>query len=142
MFRSTHTASAVSSAAPIFLRRSPRSLNSDSRGNRNCTAISFTVFPEAKLRSKMDSSVVNLVAHPAPPGLAPCPFPAKLPIQCGFGALALFSAALTSVVFTASCVGIVPPLTLKRRNVSAELQFTLRDEGPRHTYLPINRLNR
>jgi hypothetical protein len=115
MFRSTHTASAVSSVAPVFLRRSPSSRNNDSRGNRNCPAISFTVFPEAKLRSKIDSSVVNRAANIAPAGLAPCPFPAELPVQCGFGALALFIAALTSSVFNASRVGIVPPLTLKRR---------------------------
>jgi hypothetical protein len=50
------------------------------------------VFPEAKLRSKIDSSVVNRVADTAPAGLAPCPFPAELPVQCGFGALALFIA--------------------------------------------------
>src|SRR4029077_18494138 len=87
IFRSTHTASAVSSAAPVFLRRSPSSRNNDSLGNRSCPAISFTVFPVARLRSQIDSSAVNRAANPGTAGLALCLSPDELPAQCGFGAL-------------------------------------------------------
>jgi hypothetical protein len=107
MFRSTHTANAVSSATPIFLRKSPSNRNNDSLGNRNCPAISFTVLPVARLRSKIDSSAVKRAPHPIPAGFVPSPLPTELPTQCGFAALMLFIAVLTSGVLSCSRVGIV-----------------------------------
>jgi hypothetical protein len=98
MFRSTHTAKAVSVDAPVFRRRSPISRYSDSRGNLICPAISFAVLPDANPRSKITSSAVNRGANGANGAVAVAAGFAPAPVAASAVAAALATSPVESIL--------------------------------------------